>query len=134
MPLTAEHVDQLREAILSYSFPAVYYDFHRNREVKASGMAEVENIIGVQLRSANGENVKHGLANILYWGYANVGFRDTRVEDLNNNVTTRQIENFQALLADTCVPTMAEVKSIHIPQYSGMSFLSKVLMFLNPKD
>ena len=26
---------------------------------------------------------------------------------------------------------MAQIKSLHIPQYSGMSFLSKILMFLD---
>jgi hypothetical protein len=134
MPLTVEQVNQFREAILGYSFPAVYYDFHANREVEARDMVDVEGIIGAQLRSANAEDVRHGFANILYWGYAKIGYRNKRVQDLINNVTNNQIEDFKALLADDGAVTMAEVKLIRIPQYSGMSFLSKVLMFLNPMD
>ena len=132
MPLTGEQIAFFRDAIMGYSFPAVYYDFHENREVQASSMADVEHVISGQLRSVHTEGVKNGLANILYWGFANVGFRDIRVEDLNNNITIGQIRTFQALLANVRTPTMGEIKTIHIPQYSGMSFLSKVLMFLCP--
>jgi hypothetical protein len=132
MPLTEEQVATLHEAIGGYSFPAVYYDFRQNREIRANTMTAVEQTISGQLRSAPAEDVRHGLANILYWGYANVGYRDTRVEDLNNHITIRQIEAFQALLENGRAPTMGEIKKIHIPQYSGMSFVSKVLMFLDP--
>lgn len=132
MPLTGEQIAFFREAIIGYSFPAVYYDFQENRKVQASSMADVEHAISGQLCSVHAEDVKNGLANILYWGYANVGYRDIRVEGLNNNITIGQIKAFQALLANGRTPTMAEIKTIHIPQYSGMSFLSKVLMFLNP--
>jgi len=134
MPLTGEQISFLREAIGRYSFPAIYYDFKQNREVRASIMEEVEHVINGQLYSVHAEDVRNGLANILYWGYANVGYRDIRVDDLNNNISIRQIKAFQALLADDRTPTMAEFKTIHIPQYSGMSFLSKVLMFLNPTE
>ncbi len=97
-------------------------------------MVDAENVINGQLRSAHAEDVRHGLANILYWGYANVGDRDTRVADLNGNIAMGQIQAFQTLVANSCAPTMAEIKTIRIPQYSGMSFLSKVLMFLNPME
>ena len=96
MPLSEEQVATLSAAIGGYAFPAVYYDFRQNREIRANTMAELEQIIGSRLRSAHAEDVRHGLANILYWGYANVGYRDTRVEDLNNNITIRQNEAFQA--------------------------------------
>lgn len=134
MPLTENQTASLCAAIRGYSFPAVYYDFQRNREVRAPIMADVENVINDQLRSAHAEDVRHGLANILYWGYANVGYRNTRVVDLNSNITMGQIQAFQALVANGRVPTMAEIRAIRIPQYSGMSFLSKVLMFLNPTE
>ncbi|MCX5821554.1 MAG: hypothetical protein NT047_16850 [Deltaproteobacteria bacterium] len=132
MPLTGEQIAFFREAIEGYSFPAVYYDFLKNREVQSSSMADVEHAINGQLCSSHTGDVKKGLANILYWGYANVGYRKKRVEDLNNNITVQQIKTFQALLANDRTPTLTEIKTIHIPQYSGMSFLSKVLMFLNP--
>ncbi len=134
MPLTEEQIAAFREAIKGYSFPAVYYDFEEGREVQAKRMADVEYVIGGQLCSVHTEDVKNGLANILYWGYANVGYRDARVEKLNNNITIEQIKVFQTLLVNDRRPTMAEIKTIRIPEYSGMSFLSKLLMFLNPSD
>jgi hypothetical protein len=134
MPLTEEQAATLHDAIGGYAFPAMYYDFRQDREIRANAMAEVEQVISGQLHSAHPEDVRHGLANILYWGYANVGYRDVRVDDLNDNITIGQIKDFQALLANDRTPTMAEIKTIHIPQYSGMSFLSKVLMFLNPME
>jgi hypothetical protein len=134
MPLTEEQKAFLGAAIRGYSFPAVYYDFQLQREVRPPTMVAVEDVINGQLRSADAQDVEHGLTNILYWGYANVGYRDTRIEDLNSNITTEQVRAFQALVANGRTPTMAEVKSIRIPQYSGMSFLSKVLMFLNPTE
>jgi hypothetical protein len=134
MSLTEEEVALLRKAIEGYSFPAVHYDFQQNREVRGSIMTDVERVINSQLCSVDTAEVRNGLANILYWGYANVGFRDIRVEVLNSNITIGQMKAFQALLAKSRTPTMAEIKAIHIPQYSGMSFLSKVLMFLSPTE
>ncbi len=132
MPLNVTQVKELRDAIEGYSFPAVYYDFIENSEVQAKSMAEVENIIGPQLRSGDLEVAKNGLSNVLYWGYARIGYRDRRVSNLRDNITPRQLARFQALVISGKVPTMAEIKEVHIPEYSGMSFLSKILMFLNP--
>lgn len=132
MPLSEEQISSFHSAIKDYSFPAVFYDFDRNKEVEALSMGVVENVVNAQLRSARTEDVKHGLANILYWGYANIGYRDVRVENLKSNVVVEQIRAFQALVANSRVPTMEEIKAIRIPQYSGVSFLSKVLMFLDP--
>lgn len=134
MPLTEAQIASLHDAIGGYAFPPVYYDFEEGNEIVANDMAEVEHVIRDQLRSVHTLEVRHGLANILYWGYANVGYRDVRVDDLNNKITLGQIESLQALLADGEIPSMAEIKSIHMPQFSGMSFISKVLMFLNPDE
>lgn len=132
MPLNGTQVKELREAIEGYSFPAVYYDFIKNSEVQAKSMVEVENIIDPQLRSGDLEIVKNGLSNVIYWGYAKIGYRDRRVRNLRENITLHQLTRFQALVTNGKVPTMAEIKEIHLPEYSGMSFLSKILMFLNP--
>ena len=134
MPLNAVQVEELREAIEDYAFPAVYYDFLNDQEVLANGMAEVERVIGFQLRSGSIQAVKDGLANILYWGFARIGYRDRRVNNLRGNATDRQLENFQELVSDGRVPTMNEVRVLRIPEYSGMSFLSKILMFLDPSS
>lgn len=134
MPLTAAQTEILHDAIGNYAFPPVYYDFEAGIEIVANNMEEVEHVISGQLLSINTEEVRQGLANILYWGYANIGYRDVRVANLNNNITMEQIEAFQVLLGNGHIPTMAEIKRIQMPQYSGMSFVSKVLMFLNPVE
>ena len=73
MPLTEEQITVLHEAIEGYAFPSVYYDFEVGAEITAATMTEVEHVIGGQLRSAHTGGVRHGLANILFWGYANIG-------------------------------------------------------------
>ena len=95
-------------------------------------MVEVEAVIAGQLRSQEVVSTKHGLANILYWGYAQIGYRRNRVNDFMNNVLNHHILDFQALINEDNVPTMMEVHRICMPQYSGISFISKILMFLNP--
>jgi hypothetical protein len=132
MPLSVLQVKELREAIEGYSFPAVFYDFVENSEVQTKNMAEVENIIGPQLRSGDLKVVKNGLSNVLYWSYARIGYRDRRVRNFREHVTPQQLVRLQTLTTNGKVPTMDEIKEIHLPEYSGMSFLSKILMFLNP--
>jgi hypothetical protein len=134
MPLDQEQIETLGDAIRGYDFPPVYYDFEEGTEIVENTMLEVENIIRDQLRSEQTQDVRHGLANVLYWGYANIGYRDVRVADLNNNITVEQIKTLKALLANNNIPSMVEIKRIKMPQFSGMSFISKVLMFLNPNQ
>jgi hypothetical protein len=63
MPLTALHIEQLRKAIDSYSFPAIFFNFRNNQEVQTTCIRNVETVIDGQLRSEDTETVKHGLAN-----------------------------------------------------------------------
>lgn len=134
MPLTPDQIAQLNEAIHGYDFPAVYFDFNNEIEITAQNMSEVETVIAGQLRSQEGVITKHGLANILYWGYAQIGYRENRVKDFMNNVADQQIIDFQGLINGDNIPTMIAVHRIRMPQYSGISFISKILMFLNPND
>jgi hypothetical protein len=132
MPLTTYQIEQLDEAIRAYSFPAVYFDFKNNREYLAPSMLAVEKIVGSKLRSLDIDDVKFGLANVLYWGYSQIGYGITRVNIFLNNITIFQLDDFQELLVGNKIPRLADVKHIQMPQYSGMSFISKVLMFLDP--
>ncbi len=134
MPLTQAQVERLHNAIDGYAFPAVYFDFNDNLEVDAQNIVELEEIIAAQLRSQEVNVVKHGLANVLYWGFAQIGYRENRVNDFMDKVTSRQIENFQALIYENRTPTLMEIKDVRMPQYSGISFVSKILMFLNPNS
>jgi hypothetical protein len=132
MPLTQAQIEQLNNAILGYNYPAVYFDFDNAQEITAQNIAEVETEIASQLRAQEGRVVKWGLANVLYWGYAQIPYRGNRVNDFMENVTDQSIENFQRLITATVVPKLMQIKNIGLPQYSGISFISKILMFLNP--
>jgi hypothetical protein len=132
MPLSPDQIAQLHEAITGYAFPAVYFDFNNDIEVAAQNMGEVETVLAGQLRSQEVVSTKRALANILYWGYAQIGYGGRRVNDFMNNVSDQQIMDFQALTNGDNIPTMMAVRRIRMPQYSGISFISKILMFLNP--
>jgi hypothetical protein len=134
MPLNHNQQQILKDSIIGYSFPAVYYDFEMNTPGNAQNMADVEQYINTLLKSKNVIGAKHGLANVLYWGYAQVGFREIRVTKLLDKVTENQITNFQKLLINSVIPTMIAIKNLNLPEFSGMSFISKILMFLNPQN
>jgi len=133
MSLTPAQITQLREAITGYTFPAVYCDFNNgHNKIKAQNMTKVEAVIAGQLRSQKTIDTKHGLANILYWGYAKIGFGGIRVDRFLRRVSDKQIRAFQDLVSKNNMPTMMEIKRTKMPEYSGVSFISKILMFLNP--
>ncbi len=134
MPLTPTQVKDLSDAINTYGFPATYYDFVTNTPVNATSMPAVEVTIQAMLLSVNPVIAKQGLANVLYWGYAQIGFRSTRVHKFWNNVTAAQIAEYQALVAAYGVPSLRQLKAVGMPEYSGVSFLSKIMMFLDPAN
>ncbi|WP_158306926.1 hypothetical protein [Acidithiobacillus ferrivorans] len=134
MGLTELQVKNFGNAINAYAFPATYYDFVQNVPIRAAGMAGVESAIGNMLLSANPETAKQGLANILYWGYAQIGFGPTRVDRFWNGVTTDQIHKYQTLVTTRSLPTLRQLRDVGMPEYSGISFLSKILMFLNQTE
>jgi hypothetical protein len=51
MPLNEKQIEQLRESIKGYDFPAVYYDFVKKAEVRAPNMRVVEAAIGGMLHA-----------------------------------------------------------------------------------
>jgi hypothetical protein len=132
MPLTPAQIQQLDNAIIGYNFPAVYFDFDAEIEITALNMTELETAIAGQLRSPEMNITKYGLANVLYWGFAQIGFRQNRIDDFMNNISDHYVMAFQALLRQNEMPTMKAIKTIGLPQYSGISFISKILMFLDP--
>lgn len=134
MPLTSKQVIELDAAIISYNFPAVYFDFFLKKRMVVSSMAIVESYIVGLLKSSIITNVKFGLANVLYWGHESVGYRDIRVSNFINGVTDLQIEKFMDLLKNSNMPDLIKIQKIKMPEFSGISFISKILMFLNPVD
>lgn len=134
MPLTPAQIAQLHDAITGYAFPAVYFDFNNNIEITAQNMREVEAALAAQLKSQELGRTKHGLANVLYWGYAQIPYGGKRVNNFMNKVSDQKIINFQSLINGDNMPTPTAVCRCRLPEYSGMSFISKILMFLNPSD
>lgn len=132
VPLNNAQVASLNAAIIGYGFPTAYFDFSRNTQIAAANMAAVETHINGQLVSASDQDVRHGLANVIYWGYAQIGYRDVRVNNFLANVTSAHVAAFQNLVLSGAVPAMLQIKAIGMPQFSGVSFISKILAFLDP--
>jgi hypothetical protein len=134
MPLDQKQIIVLSEAIVGYSFPAVCYDFINKCKINFSYMKELEEFINKQLRSRQYIDVKYGLGNILYWGYANIGYGDDRVKRFMEKINDPLIQEFQDLVNNNRVPSLTEIKKINMPEYSGLSFISKILMFLDTNN
>lgn len=132
MSLTERQIVSLQSAIANYAFPPVYFDFCANSKVEAKNMTEVESYIRKLLISDDQQNILYGLANVLYWGYAQIGYRDVRVNRFLADTNGAHLSEFKLLTANGIVPTLSAIKKIGIPQFSGISFISKVLAFLDP--
>lgn len=132
MTLSREQISDINDAINGYSFPCVCYDFLSDCPITQSNMKSVEKFIRNNLTSGNADLVKNGLSNVLYWGFAKVGYRNKRVGIFRNQVTHRQLHDATLLFADIRGDGLKKIKRIGLPQFSGMSFISKVRMFLDP--
>src|SRR5687768_11089608 len=98
MALTASRVAELEMAITSYAFPPIYFDFRTGVEVRARQMKAVEDAIREMLTSKTNGQVLDGLTNVIYWGYAQIGYRDTRVRRFRRDVTADQLDRFRVML------------------------------------
>ncbi len=127
------YASALRNAIEQYRFPTVTYDFDEEQEVCHADMRDVEDCIREQLRDKKTRTVTEGLANVLYWGYANSpGRRVHRVEKFLQNVTEEMVDDFISVAESQETPGLFDIKKIGLPQFSGMSFVTKIVMFLDP--
>ncbi len=124
----------LEDAVKNYGFPPVYYDFSNDTKVKAASMSIVEQTIKAQLTSDNLEQVKYGLANVVYWGNANAGYQMHRTNKILNAITSEQLKSFQQLVASGNIPTLKQIRNLKMPQFSGVSFISKIVAFLDPAN
>lgn len=132
MSLDSRQISELETAIASYAFPAVYRDFRTGVEVQAQNMRVVETAIRSMLVSTATGQVKAGLANVIYWGYAQIGYRDFRVQRFCDRVSEVHLHKFQALVGAKDATTLANIAAIGLPEFSGIAFISKVLAFLDP--
>lgn len=128
-------IAQLRAAGDSYNFPPNTWDFQAARRVSRADTQEVESSIGAQLRSGRLEDVRDGLSNVLYWGYAtSKGRQMDRVGRFRQKVRDEQILAFAQLAKRLSGPGLKAIAGLKLPQFSGVSFISKVRMFLDPMN
>jgi len=127
----------LAQAAGAYSFPTVTYDFGKGVQRVHPSIAGVELQIRAELTWPSRQAVKDALSNVLYWGYARTGYRETRIKDFRDNVTDEQLDRAIDLFHSLTrpgqkVPGLRSIAALRLPQFSGMSFVSKVRMFLDP--
>jgi len=134
MTLSQKQITKLTCAMEEYSFPPIYFDFINNVASRAERMTDLETMIKQELTSNNLKRVKDGLSNVLYWGYAQMGIRDTRVNRFRSNVDTNKIAKAASLFCRCHLPSLSEIKTIGLPEFSGVSFVSKIRMFLDPSN
>jgi len=123
---------ELRYAIDRYDFPAVIFDFQYDWEVWMGPMSDVERYIRLQLISKDLDEVRDGLSNVLFWGFYRVGFRDYRVQVFRQGVTLDQLQQASDLFGSPWRCDLRAIKSLGLPQFSMMPFVSKIRMFLDP--
>lgn len=122
----------LEQAIQDYDFPCVTFDFASQRELENPTMREVETEIRSQLLAESIEAVKDGLSNVLYWGYARTGYGPTRVKRFRDNVWDAELARAGEVFREMSGPGVRQIARLHLPEFSGLSFTSKVRMFLDP--
>lgn len=124
---------RMRQAAGKYCYPAKTYDFMGETESEHSGMSCVERLIREQLVSDDRSQVKDGLSNVLYWGYVRQGGIGLhRMRRLRQKVTDDQLDAFMECRRRSAGIGIEELHRLRLPQFSGMSFSSKVLMFMRP--
>lgn len=132
MPLGTAQVKDLNNAVSAYNFPTAHFDFATQTPVVGLSMCQLETRIRQQLLSPSSRDVKDGLSNILYWGFAQMkGLAPIRVERFRTAVTSQQLEKTSELFTNHARPTLYEIAKLGLPQFSKVSFVSKVRMYLD---
>jgi len=68
---------------------------------------------------------------LIYWGYAQIGYRNDRVRRFRDQVTDDQLGRLRTLI-ESGHPGLVAIGALRLPQFSGVSFVSKVLTFIDP--
>lgn len=134
MPFSPSQQEALHKAIKEYSFPPEYYDFILDRPERLEDTRAVEARIKADLISGDMNLVKNGGSNVLYWGFARMKYiRDFRFNRFREKVTRDNLCAATELFHSSGAPSLIKIKDIGLPEYSGMSFVSKIRMFLDPE-
>lgn len=137
MALNSTQIRTLDQAILNYRFPLEYYDFNlppaANPQM-ASSILHLESIIYTLITSGVPADVEKGLANIIYWGNSGAGYRSHRFNDFLGKIKSFHPYSDFFSLYRAGAASLRSIKKLGYPGYSGISFVSKVLMFLDPQN
>lgn len=87
-----------------------------------------------RLLSNNPRQVRFALANIVYWGNVNSEYRLVRVENFLGKVTEDRIQRAIGIFRTIEGDGLVDIRRIGLPQFSNMSFVSKLRMFLDPNN
>jgi hypothetical protein len=133
MSLSTLQVKKMGDAVNAYSFPTAHYDFSTQTPVFGLSMTQLEIRIRQQLLSSSLGDIKDGLSNVLYWGFAQMGgLALVRVERFRSAVTSQQLKQASALFMNYQRPPLYEIAHLGLPQFSKVSFVSKIRMYLDP--
>ena len=78
--------------------------------------------------------MKFALANIVYWGNMSSGYCLSRAEKFLNGITQSKLEGARDLFVSITGDSLKEIKDVGLPQFSNVSFVSKLRMFLDPEN
>ena len=134
MPLNEDQITDLFDAIQNYDYPAQLYNFDRNQPILYETMRELESELRRDLLSNDYIEVKYALANIVYWGNIQSGYVMYRVHRFLEKVTEAKIQKAVHLFSNLSDNSLKDIKKLGLPQFSNMSFVSKLRMFLDPNN
>ena len=135
-----EYSALLCRTVQAYSFPVITFDFVEDRECRHSDMRGVEKHVRELLCSGDPWAVRDGLSNVLYWGWAQApGLRDFKVAAFRKKLQPgdRRLAGFKKLvrsMPESATDRLRALKRLKLPQFSQMSFTTKILMFLDPNS
>lgn len=133
MKLEEKQIEKLGAAISAYDFPLVAYDFRAGKEKRDfHSYFELEEFIRAQLLADDHVEVKNGVSNVIFWGYAtSKGRQLDRVKRFRSEVSDQQISKFCKSIRNNDI-RLRDIAECNLPQFSKVSFISKILMFLEP--
>jgi len=134
MELTEQYLSILYQAIKEYDYPTRLWDFERKQAIDFRTMRELESYLRVRLLSNNPCEAKFALANIVYWGNLGAGYCKSRVARFLDSATEPQIYKAIDLFRNIRGDGLADIKEVRLPEFSNMSFASKLRMFLEPHN
>jgi hypothetical protein len=140
MTLTDIQVQKLRQAIAGYDWPARIYDFDENKHLKFTSYKALERELRNNLLSPYFNEVRFGLANVLWWGMQSdrlsSDFLKTQlaIKYFTEKVmpTLHSLSDDSAKNSNNIAKDIVTLSNLGLPEFSRMAFVSKLMMFWIP--